>query len=85
MKTLITTLSILTIGGFAAGSAIAGPGDAHPSFASQPAQQKTVQIALFRSSSGERTKVETKRLPSANPKIPTARTVQVTGHMSPRN
>ncbi len=86
MKSPIKTLSILAIGGFAAGSAVAGPGDAHPSFGYQPAKQKTetVQIALFRSSAGESTKVETKRLPSANPKIHTARTVQVTGRMSPR-
>ncbi|CAN5749721.1 hypothetical protein BH09VER1_BH09VER1_11940 [soil metagenome] len=80
MKPLIKTLSILAIGGLAAGSAFAGPGDAHPSFAYHPVKKntETVQIALFRSSAGGNSKVETKRLPSVNPKVNGFTTVTVT-------
>lgn len=88
MKSLIKTLSILAIGGLVAGTAVAGPGDAHPSFAYLPAKAvkktETVTIALFRAPVGEKAAVATKLLPSANPKIQGARTVQVTGRMSPR-
>lgn len=85
MKSLIKALSVLAIGGLLAGTAVAGPGDAHPSFAYQPVKKtETVTIALFRAPAGEKTTVVTKQLPSANPKIQTVRTVQVTGRMSPR-
>lgn len=85
MKTLIKSLAVLAIGGLVAGSAVAGPGDAHPSFAYQPVKKaESVQIALFRAPAAKETKVEAKLLPSVNPKIQTARTVQVTGRMSPR-
>lgn len=78
-------MSVLAIGGLAAGTAVAGPGDAHPGFAYQPVKKaEAVQIALFRTSVSEKATVKTKRLSEANPKIQSARTVQVTGRMSPR-
>lgn len=86
MKSLIKSLAVLAIGGgIFAGSAVAGPGDAHPSFAYQPFKKaEPVQIALFRAPAGNATKVEVKQLPNPNPKIQSVRTVQVTGRMSPR-
>lgn len=85
MKTLLKTLGILALGGLIAGTAVAGPGDAHPAFAYQPVKKaETVQIALFRTTADKQTTVETRSIPSANPKIQAARTVQVTGRMSPR-
>ncbi|OJU98646.1 MAG: hypothetical protein BGO12_19885 [Verrucomicrobia bacterium 61-8] len=86
MKSLVKTLSILAVGGLAAGTAVAGPGDAHPSFAYQPFKKtESVQIALFRAGSGASTETKTmKTVPNANPKVHQARTVQVTGRMSPR-
>ncbi|MBN8707948.1 MAG: hypothetical protein BGO12_12935 [Verrucomicrobia bacterium 61-8] len=85
MKPLIKSLAVLAIGGIFAGSAVAGPGDAHPSFAYQPAKKtESVQIALFRAPAAKETKVEVRQLPNPNPKIQSARTVQVTGRMSPR-
>jgi hypothetical protein len=91
MKTLIKTLSILAIGGLVAGSAMAGPQSLNPKFGGsaalalqKKAKAESVQIALFRASSGEKAVVVTKQLPSANPKTHTTRTIQVTGRMSPR-
>lgn len=86
MKSLTNPLAILAVGGgIFAGSAIAGPGDAHPSFAYQPSKKaEPVQIALFRAPADNETKVVVKQLPNPNPKIQSVRTVQVTGRMSPR-
>ncbi len=86
MKSLTKSLAVLAIaGGIFAGSAIAGPGDAHPSFAYQPSKKtESVQVALFRAPASNETKVVVKQLPNPNPKIQSARTVQVTGRMSPR-
>ncbi len=85
MKSLIKSLAVLAIGGIFAGTAVAGPGDAHPSFAYQPVKKtEPVQIALFRAPAGNETKVELKQRSAANPKVQQAPTVQVTGRMSPR-
>jgi hypothetical protein len=52
MNSPIKILSALTIGGFLAGSAFAGPGDAHPPFSYlQTPTTKPVTVALFRSGS----------------------------------
>ena len=81
MKTLIKTLSILAIGALAAGTAVAGPGDAYAGYpaalASQKATKDPVQIALFRASASDKSNVVTKRLPSANPKATAFQTVEV--------
>lgn len=84
MKTL-KTLSVLAIAGAFAGAAFAGPGDAHPSFASRGWQQakkaQATQIALYRAGEVTATKksanVKTVRLPNVNPKTHTPLTVKV--------
>lgn len=87
MKTLLKTFSVLVIGGAFTGAALAGPGDAHPSFASRGWQQakkaQATQIALYRA--GEVTpakkhsvNVKKVRLYNVNPKTHTPLTIKVT-------
>jgi len=80
MNPLIKSLSVVALGGIFAGSAIAGPGDAHASFGTQPTQNTgQVQVALFRASAKKQVNVETKVVPAANPKTGALTTIQVTG------
>jgi hypothetical protein len=77
MKSLITTLSAVAIGGFIATSAIAGPGDAYGAgFASRAfVTAKPVSVALYRSAeqtSDARIAAQPRKLvsvPNVNPKI----------------
>ena len=75
MNPLIKSLCVVVAGGFSAGAALAGPGDAHPSFAYFPAEPKTetVTIALFRGSSERMMKVEEKRSSTTTRTIETSR------------
>lgn len=79
MNPLIKSLSVLALGGLFAGTAVAGPGDAHASFGTQ-ATQKTgeVQVAVFRTPAKSNTVTETKIVPSANSKTGALTTIQVT-------
>lgn len=73
------SLSVVALGGLFAGTAVAGPGDAYASFGSQPTQKTgAVQVALFRPSAKSQANVETKVVPSANPKNGAVTTIQVT-------
>jgi len=79
MNPLIKTLSAVALGGLFAGTAIAGPGDAYASFGTQPTKNNgAVQVALFRPSAKNQANVETKIIPSANPKNGAVTTIQVT-------
>lgn len=91
MNSPIKTLSALAIGGFLAGSAFAGPGDAHPSFAYLQATNKgnAPTIALFRSGTLAGTAAncpmiqeQSKLIPNASVKTP-GLTKVVTGSSYP--
>jgi hypothetical protein len=92
MNSPIKTLSALVIGGFLAGTAIAGPGDAYGAgFASRTLTNNTnpVGIALFRSSTlagnaanCPMTQENSKLIPNANSKTP-GFTKVVTGYSYP--
>jgi hypothetical protein len=71
-------LSALAIGGLLVGSALAGPGDAHPPFAYQPPKNNTVGIALFKSPKAANCPMiqeQSKTLPSVSPRNPSVTTV----------
>jgi hypothetical protein len=84
MNSPIKILSALAIGGFLAGSAFAGPGDAHPPFAYLQAQNtKPVTIALFKSGTGAAqcpmAKEQSKVISTGSPRN-TSPTTVVTGY-----
>ncbi len=75
MNSSTKILSALALGGLLAGTALAGPGDAHSRSASLATQDNPVTIGLFRSNNVSSTKTDclgmtkqTKLLPNANPK-----------------
>ena len=75
MKASTRILSTLAIGGLLAGTAMAGPGDAHSRSAALPNGESPVTIGLFRSADMSTTKMDclgmtkqTKLVPNANPK-----------------
>jgi hypothetical protein len=85
MNSPFKILSTLAIGGFLAGTAFAGPGDAHPPFAYLQGANTNAPttIALLRSTSDQAAncpmiKEQSKTLPTVNPKVSGATTV-VTG------
>jgi hypothetical protein len=83
MNTSLKTLSALTIGGLLAGSAFAGPGDAHPPFAYLQAQNsKATTVALFKSPGAAQCPMATaqsKQVSSGSPRNTAPATV-VTGY-----